>query len=130
VSAILVVDDEPAVTRVLQLQLEGAGHQVRVAHDGEQALKMLREEPFDLVITDICMPRMDGRQFCEQVRSERPDGEPLIFVVSSRPEDEYRSWTQDLPNIEFLEKPLSLRRLMTRVALRLGEAAAAEANVR
>ena len=112
---ILVVDDEPYATRVLKLKLQGEGYAVSVACDGQEALERIRERDFDAVVTDICMPRMSGRELTETVRSELPEREAFIFVSSSRPEEEARAWTRDLPRVAFIEKPLSLRRLAERL---------------
>ncbi len=112
---ILVVDDEPYATRVVKLKLEAEGYAVSVASDGQEALDRVRESDFDAVVTDICMPRMTGREFTETVRSELPERKAFIFVSSSRPEDEARAWTRDLPRVAFIEKPLSLRRLAERL---------------
>ncbi len=62
--SILVVDDEAFVTRVTKLALERAGYHVEVASDGEEALGSLGKCPFDVVITDLIMPRMSGRELC------------------------------------------------------------------
>jgi two-component system response regulator CpxR len=119
VASILVVDDDAVATRLLKLRLEGEGHRVEVACNGQEALECVGESSFDCMITDMCMPRMGGRELCESIRERDPDGGPVIFVVTSRPEDEYRDWTRELRNIEFMEKPVSLQRLAARIAERL-----------
>ena len=118
---ILVADDEPHATRLLKRRLEGAGYEVDAAPDGEAALDKLEARPYDVLVTDICMPRMDGRELCERVR-KRSVAEPLIFVLTSRPEAEFRDWTRNFPNLEFMEKPISLKRLIARISQRLEEA--------
>ncbi|MDH3214586.1 MAG: response regulator [Myxococcales bacterium] len=123
---ILVVDDEPHATRVLKTHLERAGHQVQVASNGEDALQKLGEIEFDVLITDICMPRMGGRELCERVRAANVEPEPLIFVLSSSAEAEHRVWTRDFLNVEFIEKPVSLKRLVERVAELLAKPDASE----
>ena len=127
-SFILVVDDEPYATRVLKLSLEGAGHRVEIASDGAQALEKLRTEAgFDVLITDVCMPRMNGRELCKTIRELNADDRPFIIVVTSRPEDEYRDWIRELTSVEFMEKPLSLRRLVERID-RLGKEDASDGD--
>jgi CheY-like chemotaxis protein len=61
---ILVVDDDPGIGRTLEEMLEGDGCQVEVAGDGEQGLALLEARPFDVVISDIMMPKMDGYELC------------------------------------------------------------------
>ncbi len=68
---ILVVDDEPQITRVLRTSLSSQGYDIRVANDGETALEIMKDWTPDLVITDLSMPNMDGLEFaagcgCEQ----------------------------------------------------------------
>ena len=119
---ILVVDDEPHATRLIQRRMESTGYRVEVAPDGLAALEKLEARRYDVLITDLRMPRLDGRELCERVR-KCSLGEPLIFVLTSSPEDEHREWTREFPNIEFMEKPVSLRRLVDRVGTRLAEGA-------
>ncbi len=115
---VLVVDDELHATRLIQRRLESAGYRVEIAPDGVAALAKLEARRYHVLITDLCMPRMGGRELCERMR-KLSLGEPLIFVLTSRPEDEARDWTRDFPNLEFMEKPVSLRRLEERIATRL-----------
>ncbi len=109
------MDDQPHVVRVIRLGLEGKGYTVETASNGEQALRKLREESFHVVITDIEMPRLDGRALCEAMHREFPGAQPLTLVITARPELAAREWVRFLPNTELLEKPLSLRRLHARL---------------
>ncbi len=113
---ILAVDDEPHVTTLLKLRLESVGHEVELSSNGEEALAALLSRNFDLLITDIMMPGMGGRELCEKIRAVSAEPEPHIFVVSSTPEEDNRAWTRDFPNVEFIEKPVSMRRMIDRIA--------------
>lgn len=113
---ILLVDDEPHVTRVLRLALEKAGYTVTVAHDGHEALACMAEQLPDVLISDIQMDGMDGRTLCPRARAAYPDHDFLILVMTSMTALEERSWARALPNTEFLEKPLSPRQLVARLA--------------
>src|SRR5258705_9561825 len=68
-SRVLVVDDEPQITRVLRTVLSSQGYQVRTAAEGEAALANFNEWRPELVITDLYMPHMDGIQLCKRIRS-------------------------------------------------------------
>src|SRR5205814_9050399 len=57
---LLVVDDDPFIARLLEIELAAAGYQVRVANDGEQAIQLVQQDAPDLVITDVMMPHVDG----------------------------------------------------------------------
>jgi two-component system KDP operon response regulator KdpE len=66
---ILIVDDEPQLTRVLRRSLTTKGYEVRIAGDGEFALQTFRDWPPNLVITDLAMPNMSGLELCRQLRA-------------------------------------------------------------
>ena len=113
---ILLVDDEPHVTRVLRLALEKAGHAVTVAHDGHAALACMAQRVPDVLISDIQMDGMDGRTLCPLARTTYPEHDFLILVMTSMTALEERNWARELRNTEFLEKPLSPRQLVARLA--------------
>jgi CheY-like chemotaxis protein len=71
--SILVVDDEDSIRRVLVRILEPAGARVVCAGNGLEALRALEKEPFDLVITDVLMPEMDGIELIPLIKKKRPD---------------------------------------------------------
>ncbi len=113
---VLVVDDEPHVTRLVQQRLRAEGYEAVTASHGMEALeKLATEGPFQVVVTDYNMPRMDGRQLCESIR-ERYAGEDIcIFLVTARLEEPLREWAEGLPRVEYIEKPLSLQDLLLRL---------------
>lgn len=125
---ILIVDDEPHVTRLVQMKLRSAGYDAVTASNGLEALNLLENEgPFDAVVTDYNMPKMDGRQLCEAIR-ERFEGEAIfIFLVTARLEQKLRDWADGLPEIEYIEKPVSVRHLLERLDKCLNGEGAADA---
>lgn len=108
---ILIADDQRHVIRILAQSLERQGYRVEGVGNGEAALQRVREEPPDVLITDIEMPRMTGEELCRQIDREMPDRRFRIYVMTSRTELEHRTWAGAIGNLEFLEKPVSLRRL-------------------
>jgi len=118
-SSVMLVDDEPMTLRVVRLALENAGYDVTTAGDGAEAMKILRDHRFDVMVTDLNMPRMNGRELCEAITEECADHAPVIFVLTARPGDGHQTRAHDLENVEFLEKPASLRHLVARIAARL-----------
>jgi CheY-like chemotaxis protein len=80
---ILVVDDKGVIRMLIRRYLEDAGYGVLEASDGEEALRLLKKESVDLVLLDIMMPKMDGMEFCRQLR-EQPDrkGLPVIMCTA------------------------------------------------
>ncbi len=109
---IIIVEDEPHVIRIMELALEKNGYVVTVTHNGEQALEKLKEDLPDLLITDINMPRMNGEVLCENIEKEFPDRKFPILVLTSKTEIEHREWTRKMDNTMFLEKPVSIRKLI------------------
>jgi CheY-like chemotaxis protein len=109
---ILIVDDEPHIIRVLKLAMKNAGYTVDEAYNGEQALAYLETSCPDLVITDIDMPRMNGRELCLHIRQNMPELEFGIFILTARAEREHREWSRTLKNVSFLEKPVSIMKLI------------------
>lgn len=70
--SILIIDDEEDIRDALQMVLESAGHDVKVASNGNDAVELQREEPADLIITDIIMPGKDGVGTIKEIRQEFP----------------------------------------------------------
>jgi CheY-like chemotaxis protein len=78
---ILICDDDPAILRVLQVNLEVEGYDVLLAHHGEEAVEVAMAEHPDLVILDIMMPRLDGYQTCERLKAEPTTQDiPVVFL--------------------------------------------------
>jgi DNA-binding response OmpR family regulator len=113
---ILIVDDEPHVRRVLQLSLERVGYDVQVEYDGQAGLEHVLADPPDALVTDINMPRMSGRELVKALHEARPERTFPVFVMTSLTAREERAWVKAIPNVDFLEKPLSPRELVARLA--------------
>jgi CheY-like chemotaxis protein len=113
---ILIVDDEAHVIRILRLSLEREGYQVETANDGAEALATMAAFCPDVLISDIQMAGMDGRELCRTARARYPERRFLIMVMTSMTALEERSWARGLADTEFLEKPLSPRQLVARLA--------------
>lgn len=77
---ILVVDDEPQIVELLQIYLEMQGHKVAGAYDGAQALKLWKQDKFDMVLTDIMMPQVDGYDLVDKIRNE--SNVPILFLTA------------------------------------------------
>jgi len=123
---ILVVDDEPQITRVLRTSLQSNGHEVMVARDGAEALEMFRQAPPDLVITDLAMPGMDGIALTREIREE---SQVPIIVLSVRSQDAAKVAALDEGADDYMTKPFSIQELMARVRVQ-SRRAAAEREVR
>ncbi len=102
---ILVVDDEEGVREFLAESLERAGHEVVQAEDGEAGLRAAREEPFDVVLTDLRMPKVDGMTVVRALRTEQPDVE--LIVLTAHGDVSTAVEAMKLGVFDYLQKPLS-----------------------
>lgn len=102
---VLVVDDDPVVGRSFDRVLSGKGYAVITARDGEEALRKLKEEKYDLVFTDIRMPGMSGLEVAEQVKARQP-WLPVVIVTGYGTE-ENEAKAEAVGVAGFLRKPLS-----------------------
>lgn len=108
---ILVVDDEPDVAAVIAEILESDGHEVDVAHSGEDALKAISETSFDIILTDLRMPHLDGPGLYRRLETERPDLRDRIgFLTGDTLGQRAREFLRgaDCP---FIEKPVTAEEL-------------------
>ncbi len=125
-SRILIVDDQPHVIRVLKLNLETEGYQVDTAANGHEALQKIAANQPDVLITDIQMPGMSGQELCQSIQDNMPQRKFLILVMTSTTEREQRDWVKKITHLEFLEKPLSPRKLLSRLKLYFSQIADSE----
>ncbi len=109
---ILVVDDEPQITRVLRTTLSGHGYTVRTAGDGDEALEVMRAWSPDLVVTDLSMPNMGGLELCRRIRSK---SQVPIIVLSVRGEEKVKVEALDAGADDYVTKPFNMNELMARV---------------
>ena len=109
---ILVVDDEPQLTRVLRTGLTSRGYDVRVAADGLAGFETFTDWHPDLVITDLAMPVMDGLELCRRLRaiSQAP-----IIVLSAKGEEKTKVEALDLGADDYVTKPFGIDELLARV---------------
>ncbi len=112
-NTILIVDDEPHVIHVIKQFLARFGYRIISASNGKQALTVIDAEHPDVLVTDIQMPKMSGQELCTAIDAKCGDYKPLMIIMTSRTDQELRSWSETFPNAKFMEKPLSLRRLST-----------------
>jgi DNA-binding response OmpR family regulator len=111
-STILVVDDEPAITELLEFNLARDGYRVVVAHDGYTALDLARSLRPDLIILDLMLPGVDGLEVCRALRRE---GDVPIIMLTALVEEIDRVVGLELGADDYVTKPFSVRELTARV---------------
>jgi DNA-binding response OmpR family regulator len=117
---ILVVDDDPDLTKLVDFRLRRAGYRTMLASDGLQALRAIGAERPDLVLLDIDMPNLDGRAVARVIRGAGEDAPTVIFVTAQASVSD-RIEGIDLGAADYVTKPFSSPELLARVevALRL-----------
>jgi two-component system KDP operon response regulator KdpE len=120
---ILVVDDEPQITRVLRTTLSTHGYELRVANDGDAALDVMKDWPPDLVITDLSMPNMTGIELCRKIRTR---SQIPIIVLSVKGEERTKIEALDSGADDYITKPFSMNELLARVRAHLRRVPAAQ----
>jgi CheY-like chemotaxis protein len=120
---VMIVDDHAPVIRVLRLGFEAAGYEVEAATNGPECLVRLFNGLPDCLVTDVDMPRMDGQELCLAIEEQFPHRNFPIVVLTSRSENERQTWTRKIPNLRFMEKPVSMRRLISLVRRSLADEA-------
>ena len=116
---ILVIDDEPQITRVLRAALSAQGMDVRTANDPEEGLRIFQEWPPDLVVTDLMMPGITGVDICHAIRST---SSTPILVLSVRNQERSKVEALDAGADDYVTKPFSIQELLARVRAHLRRA--------
>lgn len=110
---VLFVDDEETARAALGRMLGRTVAGYKTAADGQEALELFENEPFDVVITDIRMPRMSGLELSREIKRRNPA--VSIFVVTAHSEASYRKEAADAGIAAYIVKPVDMDDLMTRL---------------
>lgn len=116
---LLIVDDEPNITRILAYELKKEGYDVIIANDGREGLERAKNEKPDLIVSDIMMPNVDGYDFCRQLK-EDPNlrSIPFIFLTAKTAMDN-KVYGYSLGAQKYLTKPVNKEELLKAVNIRL-----------
>ncbi|MGL6278481.1 MAG: response regulator [Gaiella sp.] len=117
---ILLVDDEESIQTLLTYPLERDGYRVVQARDGEEALRRFGEVPFDLVVLDVMLPRVDGMEVCRRLRAEST---VPIIMLTARDDELDKVLGLELGADDYITKPFSIREFRSRVRALLRRAA-------
>jgi two-component system, OmpR family, KDP operon response regulator KdpE len=116
---ILVIDDEPQITRVLRASLTAQAYDVRTANDPEEGLRVFREWNPDLVITDLMMPGISGVEVCRTIRAR---GTTPVLILSVREHERTKVEALDAGADDYITKPFGIQELLARVRAHLRRA--------
>jgi CheY-like chemotaxis protein len=112
---ILVVEDELSIAEMLRAVLEDEGYRVAVAGNGREALSSLPEVRPDIVVCDVMMPIVDGRQVCRAIQADPKYQATPIVLMSAVPETVIRSGSDDFTYSAFILKPFNMDQLLDTV---------------
>ena len=114
---ILVIEDEKRVADLLKIGLEENGYQVMVAYDGEMGLRLFRSNAFELVISDIILPKLNGFDLCQEIRKANEHIPILILTALGTANDKLEGF--DVGADDYMVKPFDFRELLARVKVLL-----------
>ncbi len=117
---ILICDDDPAILRVLQVNLEVEGYETLLAHHGEEALEVANAEHPDLIILDIMMPRLDGYQTCERLKADEATKDIPVVFLSAKAQQSDIEKGKSFGVSEYLTKPFDPNDLLDVVERLIG----------
>ena len=119
-STILLVDDEDSIQTLLTYPLERDGYRVVQARDGDEALRLFREQEVDLVVLDLMLPKIDGLEVCRRIRAEST---VPIVMLTARDDELDTVLGLELGADDYITKPFSIREFRSRVKALLRRAA-------
>jgi DNA-binding response OmpR family regulator len=123
VKTVLVVEDEPNIVLSLEYVIKKAGYEVRVARDGEEALKAVEEAAPDLILLDVMIPKRDGYDVCQTIRANPAWNDVNIIMLTARGREVEREKGLALGAGAYITKPFSTREPTDRLKRVLGAGA-------
>jgi DNA-binding response OmpR family regulator len=120
--SVLVVDDEANILLSLEFLMKKAGYEVRLAHDGEEALAEIGRARPDLVLLDVMMPKRNGFDVCEAIRANPEWRAVRVILLTAKGRDIEREKGLALGADDYITKPFSTREVVERVTAWIGPA--------
>ncbi|RYM32331.1 response regulator transcription factor [Brumimicrobium glaciale] len=114
-ATILFADDDPDILEMISYNLEKEGYTVFTAVNGEEAVELSEKVKPDLILLDVMMPKMDGVQVCEAIRSKDLEVQPLIAFLTSRAEDYSQIAGFNAGGDDYINKPIRPKVLLSRI---------------
>ena len=122
---ILLVDDEPLILKGLRFTLEQEGYEILTAADGEEALQVFFDQPVDLVLLDVMLPKLDGIQVCQRIRES---SNVPILMLTAKGEDMDKILGLEYGADDYMTKPFNILEVKARIKTVLRRAAQPAAN--
>jgi DNA-binding response OmpR family regulator len=119
--SILVVDDEPNILLSLEFLMQQEGYEVRTATNGDEALLAVGEKQPDLILLDIMMPKLDGFEVCQKIRSNPKWKDIRIVILTAKGREVDQEKGLALGADDYIKKPFATKQLVKKVKTVLGE---------
>ena len=113
---ILIADDEPDIVEIISFHLEKAGYQVESAKDGSEAIEKAKQFQPDCIILDIMMPKRNGFEVCEYLRSNKEFDKTFIVLLTALNDEDSHIKGLELGGDDFVNKPISPKVLVSRIS--------------
>ena len=110
---ILLIEDDPAISKGLRISLEEEHYQVLIASDGEDGYQLAQEKSFDLIILDLMLPGKNGHEICRELRGE--GNKTPIIMLTSKKEESDKVLGLELGADDYVTKPFSIREFQARI---------------
>jgi len=117
---VLIVDDDYEIIEAVRYALEGAGHTVVIARDGNQGLALAERENPDLIVLDMMMPKRSGFLVLEKLRRLRPEPLPVIMITGNEG-SRHKAYAEILGVSDYIRKPFPMERLISAVDKLIGQ---------
>lgn len=115
IKKVLVVDDEPFITRSVEFLLRNEGYEVLIAYSGQEALDIATQELPQLILLDVMIPEINGYEVCKRLKAQPETKSAYIMILTARGERIEEQHAYESGADEFLQKPFSPRKLLARV---------------
>ncbi len=110
---ILIIEDDLRVSELIQRALQEQGYTPTLAYDGLSGKKLVQQNDYDLIITDIILPKMDGLDLCKFIRQTKPDTPIIMLTALGTTDDKVEGF--DAGADDYLVKPFEMRELLVRI---------------
>ncbi|MDK0905221.1 response regulator transcription factor [Clostridium perfringens] len=112
---VLIVDDEEHIRELIKFNLKKEGYDTEVAINGVEALNIIREIKFDLILLDLMLPEIDGLEVCKEIRRNEETSDIPVMMITAKGEEFDKVLGLELGADDYITKPFSIRELMARV---------------
>lgn len=112
---VLIVDDEEHIRELIKFNLKKEGYDTAVAVNGTEALRIIKETKFDLILLDLMLPEVDGLEVCKEIRRNEETSDVPVMMITAKGEEFDKVLGLELGADDYITKPFSIRELMARI---------------